>query len=453
MAIWIQSLSYALIYALAQGLAVFATLWIVLKSAPASASSARYRLSLLALAILPVWFAGTWWQQYHLLAQAYSRATAAGTTLPIAGYTVIDIYGTSHPVLSSVQQLSPWLAAFYAGGVVLMLGRLCAGMLQLQLLRRSSIIATPPQLLSLLHTLQARLQMSAGVQLLLSARAQVPMVLGSLRPVILLPAAIVTQLTPQQLEAILLHELAHIKRHDYLANILQNIAETILFFNPFAWQISAIIRREREHCCDDLVLDHTREPLYYATALATLAASNGTASTFAMAATGSSNQLFNRIKRIMEMKKKPMSYSRMAAAIMVAGAVVCSIAWLTPAMSQSGKNQSPADSSSTTVLVPTPNTSEETTLVNALKADKLVNEIDGFLVVKTKNKLIINGREQPADMAMKYLVLTTKPEMHIQVFSFAERLKMHPDANFLQILVPVTMGSGCVDYGQPKEGC
>lgn len=113
-----------------------------------------------------------------------------------------------------------------------------------------------------------------------------------------------------------MHELAHIKRNDYLINILQTIVETILFFNPFVWLISAIIRREREHCCDDLVLLHTREPLNYATALAALASYPGNASGLLVAASGQSYPLFHRIKRILEMKKNPFSYSRMVAAIL-----------------------------------------------------------------------------------------------------------------------------------------
>ncbi len=96
-----------------------------------------------------------------------------------------------------------------------------------------------------------------------------PAVLGVLRPVLLLPAAIITELPPDCLEAILAHELAHIRRHDYLVNLVQMLVEAALFFNPAVWWISRQIRREREACCDALAVTATGQPLTYAEALAT----------------------------------------------------------------------------------------------------------------------------------------------------------------------------------------
>ena len=333
--------------------------------------------------------------------------------------------------------------------------RLSTGMLQLFSLRKNGILQPKPEITNLLISLKSRLHYDGPVQLLISMKAQVPMVVGFLKPFILVPAAAMTQLSTEQLETILLHELAHIKRHDYLINILQIVVETVLFFNPFAWLISAIIRREREHCCDDLVLDHTREPLSYATALAALADQPGTGSVFTVAATGQSNHLFNRIKRIMEMKKNPFSYSRMVAAILIITTVTCSIAWLTPAFARAKKGtpeKAAAPPKPVHNALPAIN-QDEVILANRLMADKLIDQVKGFVVEKNGNKLYIDGKPQADEIATKYLAGIKKEVMRVQVFPLLERLKMHPGAGFLQILVPVNLSSGCVDYNAPMPGC
>ena len=99
----------------------------------------------------------------------------------------------------------------------------------------------------------------------------VPSVIGTIRPVILLPVAALTSLTPDQIEALLAHELAHIRRSDYAVNIAQTLAEALLFFHPAVWWMSARIREEREHCCDDIAVDVCAEPVVYASALAEIA--------------------------------------------------------------------------------------------------------------------------------------------------------------------------------------
>jgi hypothetical protein len=175
------------------------------------------------------------------------------------------------------------------------------------------------------------------VTLLLSSRVQVPVMLGAIKPVILLPVATISQLTPQQLEAIILHELAHIRRHDYLINIIQTLLETALFFNPFVWLISRAIRRERELCCDDLVVSCAAEPIHYARALAYLAQTATQAgNTLSLAASGQKNQLLTRIKRIMEMNNTRPSSGRYPALAIATAALLlmASVATFTPTFAQ-----------------------------------------------------------------------------------------------------------------------
>jgi len=118
--------------------------------------------------------------------------------------------------------------------------------------------------------LRRRLGIEHAVTLLESSMAPVPAVVGWLRPVILVPASAFAGLTPQQLEAILAHELAHVRRHDYLVNLLQAAVETLLFYHPAVWWVSSQVRQERESCCDDLAVSVCGDRLGYARALAAL---------------------------------------------------------------------------------------------------------------------------------------------------------------------------------------
>lgn len=474
MAIWIQSLSWALIFSLGQGFLVYASLTILLKMVPGLAASTKYRLSLAALLLLLGWFGATWSQQYQNLSSAYGQLTQfpmLGATYPNSTILTGDgnvQYGWYGALSAIVFRLSPWLSAGYLVGLALMVARLSSGMLQLFSLNRTGLEVPHSRLQELLVAMKDKMQFSMPVQLFVSVKVPVPMVVGFIKPLILMPAAAVAQLSMAQLETILQHELAHIKRYDHLANILLTTIESILFFNPFVWMTTAIARREMEYSCDDLVLSHTQDPLHYATALATLAAQPAIKPTLAVAATGTSHQLFNRIKRIMEMKKSPISYSRMVAAILITTAITCSVAALTPstARARKGKEIKVATSATATATAKpqvtasekkqatAPVETEENTLVNRLIADGLVDQINGFLLEKEQGKLYIDRRQLAEDVAAKYLSGIKKEYIRVQVHSFTDRMRMHPDASFIQLLLPVQFSSGCVESsGNNKPGC
>jgi hypothetical protein len=134
----------------------------------------------------------------------------------------------------------------------------------------------------------------------------VPTAIGWLRPVILLPVGALTGLTVQQLEAIIAHELAHIRRHDYLINLLQTVIETLLFYHPAVWWVSRRIREEREHCCDDLAVSVCGDALSYARALFTMEQLRAATPPLAMAANGGA--LMNRIERLVGVKTQRQNH-------------------------------------------------------------------------------------------------------------------------------------------------
>ena len=170
-----------------------------------------------------------------------------------------------------IEPLLPGLVALWGVGVLAALGALARRLAARAAARRArACAAAPAGLEATLARLRAALRVSAPVRLSSRLSCEVPTVVGWLRPVILLPAAPSPASPPQQLELILAHELAHVRRHDYLVNLLQTAVETLLFYHPAVWWVSHRMRVEREHCCDDLAVAACGDAVRYARALAEL---------------------------------------------------------------------------------------------------------------------------------------------------------------------------------------
>lgn len=338
----IHSLGWTLLHSLWQGALIGLCLWIVLKAVSNHTTArARYHLHLSSLLALAGWFVITWiqqWQRLRLLTVVVTETSAeagVGKTYTIQALPQQqDGLAWLHQWLPGMDKAIPWLVAIYVAGMCLMIFRFGFGLTKLVQVRYRGITQPDQQLLAFVNRLKDQMGITSKVKLAFSSRINMPMMLGMIKPVILLPITTIAHLSPAELEAILLHELAHIKRQDYLVNMAQIFIETVLFFNPFMWWISAGIRREREHCCDDLVIAQTNQPLSYAKALAALEVGRYVSQPFTLAAAGQKQHLFHRIKRITEMKKTPLSYGRLAAALIASGALIFSIAWFTPAFAQ-----------------------------------------------------------------------------------------------------------------------
>jgi beta-lactamase regulating signal transducer with metallopeptidase domain len=151
------------------------------------------------------------------------------------------------------------------------------------------------------------LGLESRMSVLESPLIDMPMVIGAVKPVILLPLGIVNGLSTREIENILAHEIAHIKRHDYLVNLVQSLGEILLFFNPFVWWISKVIRQERENCCDDLAVSYTGDSLGYAKSLAAVEEMRQVR--LAVAFGGQKNTLLNRVKRIIENPRREASFT------------------------------------------------------------------------------------------------------------------------------------------------
>ncbi|MCL5279789.1 MAG: M48 family metalloprotease [Planctomycetes bacterium] len=200
-------------------------------------------------------------------------------------------------IVSILEPSLPYVVLGWLIGVFGLSAWHLGGWTQLQRLKRRMVRAIGDPLQRRLEDLSARLGMHRAVGLLESALVEVPTVVGWLRPVILLPASALTGLRPEQLEAILAHELAHIRRYDYLVNMLQTVVEILGFYHPAIWWVSHRIREERENCCDDLAVYVCGSSLQYAKALACMEEIRHGGTSLAVAATGGS--LLARIARLL----------------------------------------------------------------------------------------------------------------------------------------------------------
>ncbi|MCH7686101.1 MAG: M48 family metalloprotease, partial [Planctomycetes bacterium] len=208
-----------------------------------------------------------------------------------------------------------FLTCCYLLGVVLLLGRFVLGMQGAGRIRRSSRLLDDPDILRAITRRAKALGLRNLPPVLLCQQLLVPAVVGMMRPAILFPVAMISGLTPQQVEDVLTHELAHIRRYDYLVNVMQRVVESFLFFHPAVWFVSRQIRIEREHCCDDSVIALGTAPVDYATALLNVVQAGSTAESrmslsqlVTLPAVGKRSELRRRIERLINGHHQPQVY-------------------------------------------------------------------------------------------------------------------------------------------------
>jgi bla regulator protein BlaR1 len=199
--------------------------------------------------------------------------------------------------------------------------KMISGLLHIQRIRNYKTQTVSEELKHRIELFAGQVGIRQAVRLVQSELVKVPVAVGWLKPMILLPVGIVFQLTPEQLDGILWHELAHIRRRDYLVNILQGIVETIFFFNPGLLWLSSLIRTEREACCDDMVLSRMDRRANYLEALLSFGYGEFKQPGFAMGL-GSGNQLRDRLKRMINRENKRLGVVEKV--VLVTGIVVFS---------------------------------------------------------------------------------------------------------------------------------
>jgi HEAT repeat protein/beta-lactamase regulating signal transducer with metallopeptidase domain len=349
-----HALGWALVHFLWQGAALAILLGVALTVIRPTAARTRYTVSIVTLGAMLAIPVATTLRMYEPTVSSLSQTSAPAD--PASDVNAAAPRAPS-PAVKSPQSLSspapapatahsdspvarltqlrdrlepvlPWLVVVWVLGVLILSVRLAYGWMAARRLRTHGTRDVSTSLQHVLARLAARLRVNRPVRLLESLLVEVPAVIGWLRPVVLVPASALTGLTPQQLEVLLAHELAHVRRYDYLVNVIQCVIETLLFYHPAVWWVSRRIREEREHCCDDLVVGVCGDPHLYATALVGMERIRATTPRLALAATGGGGSLLKRVRRlILPSAARAEYFPRWAAGI--AGMLAVTVALLT----------------------------------------------------------------------------------------------------------------------------
>ncbi len=328
---FLQALGYSIANSLWQ-MAFLWLLYLLISSVLKPSAAHKYLLAVCLQFMGFIWFVFTL-QFYH---NQYSRL------LPVEGSgldskTIATLVPQGQGIRSQViewmlrgEQLLPYLSVAYLLLMVVLCTRWFIGYRYTLQIKQQGLSKIPVDWRLFVKNTAQQLGIKREISIFLSEKISTPLTVGFLKPLILVPIASINHLTVSQLEAVILHEMAHIKRYDYLVNIILSLAEISLFFNPFTQLMSKQIRKERENSCDDWVLQFQYSASTYAEALLRIAQLQATPA-FAMAAKGSNeNELLTRVKRMIGGRDQVFNYRRQLLAFLLVTGILSSIAWLNP---------------------------------------------------------------------------------------------------------------------------
>ncbi len=327
-----EALGWTLVHFLWQGAAVAIVYRMADRALARHSANARYVLALAALLGMLAVSVTTLAYEEASYYQSTPRTGAAAPHFALAAQPVAaPLSETARPLQSasldpmSLQHFMPYLDTLWLAGVLFLSLRALGGWWLIRRLRRRTYQRAPHTLLLRLDVLRRQMGIRRLVDLRLSERIASPFTAGVLRPWILLPVTALTGLSSEQLEVVLFHELAHIRRADYLWNLLQTMVETLFFFHPAVWWISRRVREERELSCDDIAVKNCSDPALYASALLRIEEERRSRLQLAMALDGHQSRagLRARVLRILGTTEarprgfRPVSFAGIAAALIV----------------------------------------------------------------------------------------------------------------------------------------
>jgi beta-lactamase regulating signal transducer with metallopeptidase domain len=311
-----QALGWSLVHFVWQGTAIAALA--AAAFAVCRRTQLRYIVGVAALVLMLAAPAATFFfylQQHENIAQLSNLSAVVphvAATLQESGASE-----PSHPTsLRNSLDALPWLVEAWLLGVALLSLRSVGGFLLLERERRRQSSVVKEQVLEICYVLQERLAINRAIEFCECAWLQAPAVVGWFRPVVFLPVSVLTGLSEEQLQAVIAHELAHIRRLDAFVNVFQVCVETLLFYHPAVWWLNKRIRAEREHCCDETAVTVCGNAVEYARALA-LMEEWRSAPVFAMAA--NRGPLTERIVRVLGLKTSGTGMRTVG----IAGSVLC----------------------------------------------------------------------------------------------------------------------------------
>lgn len=317
----VEALCNTLMHSLWQGILLAAIAGLAIICTRKASSALRYNLLIGVLVLFAAGVSATFVWQYQkgagsIVMQHIGHSFNTGNLVVINNNPVNRVRPVA-PVmqpmparqLSFTDRVSGFMNNHHNTIVLIWFLIICARSLQLGFglygtyrLRHVRVFAIENHWPGRMQQLAEALGMRQTMTLLESGLARVPMVIGHLKPVVLVPVGLLTALSPEEVEAILIHELAHIKRRDYLVNMLQSLMEIIFFFNPAVLWVSGLIKTERENCCDDLAIAQNNNKINYIRALVSCEEYQASMPAYAMGLLGGKNTLLHRVKRMVSNK-------------------------------------------------------------------------------------------------------------------------------------------------------
>ncbi|MDB5153414.1 MAG: family metalloprotease [Mucilaginibacter sp.] len=325
-----QVIGVAIIHSLWQGLLVYLGLRLIVLFFPNLSSRAKHNVAVTALIWVTVWFVCTLSNEINTHTWININARDHGILPTVFSLPLHIAHNASYSARYNytIEWLLPYITIVYIIGLIFNTGQLVWARKKINHIRQTMSIDVQLQLK--VDQFVAMLNITDKVWFGLSKLVDAPCMMGYFKPVILLPFTLSSYLSAEEIEIIILHELAHIKRNDYLINLAQQAMSVLLFFNPFAQLINHIINQERENSCDDIVIEATQKPLVYAHALLKLEQTRRQEWQLALAATGKKYHLLNRIERIMKTKKPIGNVRHILLALALLTGSITGLAWLNP---------------------------------------------------------------------------------------------------------------------------
>lgn len=325
----INALGWTIFHSLWQGLIIGLILFLIFKYRRNISAQTRYILGVFSLAAIFTSSLFTFFIAYHSHSSHAEFVTFSSASISnLAGFSGrADELSILNPISSgwpqSLIRTFNFVSIIWFIGVLLLAMRLAGGMLIINGMRRQGVSPLPAAWEQRMKMLAVKMGLRRSITYLQSQKVRVPTVIGILRPVVLIPAMIISGLPADQLETIIVHELAHIRRHDFLINIMQSIMEALFFYHPVVWIISENVRLEREKCCDDYTIKVCGKVSLYARALAWLSELQITATIPSVAITGNKKNIVHRVERLINNKKmKTNTTERLIAGLVLVTSVL-----------------------------------------------------------------------------------------------------------------------------------
>jgi beta-lactamase regulating signal transducer with metallopeptidase domain len=373
----------------------------------------RYNLTLTVMFILFAASVITFYKVYNSIEPETKYLTTDSTLLNSDAITSLPATSPKSEIeiLNNIQSLFnsniSFIVSIWFIGIIIFSFRIIGGLVYVQRLRKFGIKTPDEQWSVILKNISRKIDLKRVVNIFESSLVKIPVAIGYFKPVILFPLGILSGLPQNQIEAIIAHELAHIKRNDFIINLIQTFIETLFFYHPAIWWISSVINGERENCCDDIAIDYCLDSIVYSNALFNIQETCTRERNVVLAALGQRNNLYRRIIR-MNSTNSSVSYGIKFAAF----AILFLISTTLSVFSVSSAKDKPKDIIEASFINPFTFENEKTSFVSSVNL--ISNTADTNSIKKGSKTLKFYGDDKSKDTKYKAKLEDGKlVELHI----------------------------------------